>query len=277
MQLKYPNPLVFLLIEVTLLPGLLKNRSEASIHPLTSVVQFLPSGPCSHYQRHFNRTSSVQVWGERRTLSSLHTEATWNLWEASCGHSWHVTSMGFCLQLSPAPLCWQYQLGNTAENVTLSKLSWLIPQHLSLGWRRERLRAGCFTLFLLPLVYRGEGEHEAGSAVKNWRGLQHLPHGWKQKPQASKKWGVQDGTGEHEATQLSKEQSIVWNKSQEGTHFPGWFSEFSHPTWGWGHLSKPSSSAVWWLSTWQISDHTTGKPMLKDASRFPATLTPNVL
>lgn len=102
------------------------------------------------------------------------------------------------------------------------------------------------------LAGRGEGEHEAGSAVENWRGLQHLPHGWKQRPQDCKKWGVQDGMEAPEATQISEEQSIVWNESQEGTHFPSWFSWTQLPNLSQGEVTSPSPVTL--LSDGRASD-----------------------
>lgn len=35
----------------------------------------------------------------------------------------------------------------------------------------------CYPFLAASLVWRGEGKPQAGSAVKNWQGLQHLPHG----------------------------------------------------------------------------------------------------
>lgn len=92
------------------------------------------------------------------TLPSLHTKTTWNLREASCGHSWHDTSTGFCLQLSPAT---NHCVGST--NTATQQKMWHSPSLLSYlslnGWRRQSLQAGCATLFLLPLWFGGGKEN----------------------------------------------------------------------------------------------------------------------
>lgn len=194
MQLKFLNSLVFVLIEVTLLPGLLKNRIETSIHLLTPLVQFLSKWTLFSLSEAGQESFlSASLRRKEKKLCHLNTTITWNLWEP-----WKFYKF-------LDHLCWQYQHDNTAENVAPSKPSLLTPQ---LKWLEEA-KSACrmsYPFLSACLVWRaegGEGEHEARSAVKNKQGL----HGWKQQPQASKKRGVQDVTGEPEATQHSERRA----------------------------------------------------------------------
>lgn len=235
MQWKFLNSFVFILIEVTLLPGLLKNGSEMSIF-LHSLFSISPSGLFSLsevYQRDVNRASPVQIWGERRI--TLTTCTYHHNLKSPIGEFWQFLPWDFQRFLPPTvhrvPLL-TVPCGNTAGCVMLPKPSLLTSQHLSLnGWRRQRLHAGCTTPCSLPF-WLGRWSRTRGSAVEKWQGLQRFPHGWQQWTQARGDQGVQERERDR-LGQRSSQKNEVWREIslKRGLASPASSGELSCATW----------------------------------------------
>lgn len=179
MQLKFLNSLVFILIEVILLPGLFENRSEICIHLLTPLVQFLPiwtlfslSEAC---QQSFLSASLRRK--EKKSTIFIHQD---NL--KSERQVVVILDMTFLQVLPPTASYTTLLAVPTWQHSRKCDPLQVFSAHTSASQlkRLEEAKSACricYPFLAASLVWRGEGKPQAGSAVKNWQGLQHLPHG----------------------------------------------------------------------------------------------------
>lgn len=159
MQLKFLNSLVFILIEVTLLPGLLKNRSETSIHLLIPLVLLLPIWSLFSLSEAGQESFlSGSLRRKDKKLCHLFTPRQPKISEGQVVAILGMTLLWVSASHSPLHHC----VGST--NMATKQKTWhspiLLCSCISLnGWRRQNLHAGCAALFLLPLWFGGGKEN----------------------------------------------------------------------------------------------------------------------